>query len=58
MHPTFPEGSKAGLIHETEEGQSGPLDLDAPVVEYDEADDKAVERYTREFGRSFSFVLR
>lgn len=46
-HPTFPEGSKAGLIVETNE--SGPLGLDAPVAEYDEADDAAVEKYTREF---------
>lgn len=49
MHPKFPNGSKAALIHETDKG-SGPLDLNAPVAEYGPEDDAAIEKYTREFG--------
>ncbi|EIM87865.1 alcohol oxidase-like protein [Stereum hirsutum FP-91666 SS1] len=47
MHPKFPEGSKAALILESD--TSGPLVLNDLVTEYDEADDVAVEQYTREF---------
>ncbi|EIM87866.1 alcohol oxidase-like protein [Stereum hirsutum FP-91666 SS1] len=48
MHPKFPNGSKAALIHETDKG-SGPLDLNAPMAEYGPEDDAAIEKYTREF---------
>lgn len=55
-HPKFPEGSKAALILES--AGSGPLDLDAPVTVYDEADDAAVEKYTREFVRTAWHYVR
>lgn len=56
MHPKFPEGSKAALILESD--TSGPLVLNDLVTEYDEADDVAVEQYTREFVRTAWHYVR
>jgi alcohol oxidase len=44
MHPKFPEGSGAALV---EDGQ--PFSMDAPKLVYLEEDNKAIEKYTREF---------
>ncbi|TFY67269.1 hypothetical protein EVG20_g4001 [Dentipellis fragilis] len=43
MHPTFAEGSQASHI------KGAPVPVDAPKIVYSEEDDKAIERYTREF---------
>ncbi|KAA1469916.1 alcohol oxidase-like protein [Dentipellis sp. KUC8613] len=43
MHPTFAAGSQAGHI------KGPPVPIDAPKIVYSKEDDKAIERYTREF---------
>ncbi|KAI0030688.1 alcohol oxidase-like protein [Vararia minispora EC-137] len=45
LHPSFPEGSNAGLLTKAD----GPIPFDAPPIEYSEEDDKAVEAYQRAF---------
>ena len=54
LHPKFPEGSAAGILVGKEGADPGPVPLDAPDLVYDEEDDRAIERYTREFGESAS----
>ena len=54
LHPKFPEGSAAGIVVSKEGAGPGPVPLDAPDLVYDEEDDRAIERYTREFGESAS----
>ena len=52
LHPKFPEGSAAGIVVGKEGTGPGPVPLDAPDLVYDEEDDRAIEKYTREFGES------
>ena len=49
MHPKFPDGSCAALV---EDGR--PVSMDAPKLVYTEEDDRAVEKYTREFSECAS----
>lgn len=46
-HPVFPAGS-AAACGET----AGPVDIDAPDIEYSEEDEVALELFTREAGKS------
>ena len=52
LHPKFPKGSAAGIVVGKEGTGSGPVPLDAPDLVYDGEDDRAIEKYTRDFGES------
>jgi alcohol oxidase len=53
FHPTFPSGSPAAIAENAE----GPIPFDAPRIVYSEADEAAIEAYTRATGTYFPFLF-
>lgn len=48
-HPAFPEGSEAAAGP-----ADGPVPIDAPKLRYTEADDRAIDEYSKRFGKVLS----
>lgn len=50
LHPKFPEGSAAQVFVKRDGVDAGPVPIDAPDLVYGAEDDRAIDKYLREFG--------